>query len=119
MKPPGWPARLVEPSHPEFESAAVRWLLDLGPATWREQLAIRDHPVALAFRARHEITGRLAGARTAYSLARQELADQLSAEAVAQVLTALEGEGANLLALQREVCLVEEALKGRRWRPRL
>lgn len=119
MRPPGWPASLEEPDHPEFEAAAVRWLLDLGPASWREQALIRERPVVLAFLARHEVDGRLQGARTAYSLARQELAGEASADVVAELLSVLEAEGAALLSLQREVALVEEALQGRRWRPRL
>ena len=97
----------------------MRWLLDLGPASWREHAAIREHPVVLAFLARHEVSGRIEAARTAYSVARQELGGRVAAGEVAQLLAVLEAEGAGLLALQREVALVEEALSGKRWRPRL
>lgn len=80
---------------------------------------MRDHPVILAFRARHDVASRLDGARAAYAAARAELVDQADPPEVASFLEALEAEGAHLVALQREVVLVEEALRGRRWRPRL
>jgi hypothetical protein len=40
-------------------------------------------------------------------------------EAVAETLVALSKEGSRLAAQVREITLVEEALQGRRWRPRL
>jgi len=40
-------------------------------------------------------------------------------EALAALLEALEAEGASLVAREREIGLVEQALRGRRWRPRL
>lgn len=98
---------------------AVAWLLDLGPAEWRTMPPFREQPVLLAFRAHSDVRARLEGARAAYAAARADLGDAVAPDALAGFLEALEAEGAILLAREREVGLVEEALRGRRWRPRL
>lgn len=118
-RPPGWPSRLPDPDDPEFPSAAVAWLLDQGPGEWRALPGLRDCPPALAYRASCEIRGRLDAARSAYSGLRRELGDDVSPDRLDAALAALESEGAGLLALEREVDLVAQALRGRRWRPRL
>jgi hypothetical protein len=97
----------------------VAWLLDAGPPELRGYPALRAHPAALARVVGHHVDATLDGARRAYAGARRELADVAGPEVVADVLAVLEREGARLVALQREVALVEEALRGRRWRPRL
>lgn len=61
----------------------------------------------------------LQAARAAYAGARRDLAGLVPPEAVDETLAALSKEGAHLAALVREAGLVEEALQGRRWRPRL
>ena len=119
MRPAGWPAALTEPDDPEFPQRAMGWLFDLGPAEWRSSAVLREQPLALAFRARHDVDARLEGARAAYAAARVELSEVVEAPVVGSLLAALEAEGARLVALRREVALVEEALRGRRWRPRL
>ena len=119
MRPAGWPAGLPEPDDPEFGQRAISWLLDLGPAEWRQSPVLREQPLALAFRARYDVDARVEGARAAYAAARAELSEAVEAPVVGALLASLEAEGARLVALQREVALVEEALRGRRWRPRL
>ena len=61
----------------------------------------------------------LQAARSAYAGARRDLAGRVPPEAVAETLVALSKEGSRLAAQVREITLVEEALQGRRWRPRL
>ena len=119
MKPVGWPAGLPDPEDPDFAARAAAWLLDIGPAEWRGSHLLREHPIVLAFRARHDVQARIEGARAAYAAARAELSDAVAPQVLAGFLAALEAEGAALVALEREVTLVEEALLGRRWRPRL
>lgn len=111
--------QVPDPDDPEFVERAIGWLLDAGPGDWRLTPALRDQPVLLAFRARADVRARIEGARAAYASARAELADSIAPTDLAAFLAALEAEGARLLALEREVGLVEEALRGRRWRPRL
>ncbi len=119
MRPAGWPAAVPDPEEPDFVTRAVAWLLDIGSPDWRTMPALREQPVLLAFRAHADVRARLAGARDAYSAARAEVGDAVPPEAVAALLEALEAEGAALVAREREVALVEQALRGRRWRPRL
>lgn len=119
MKPAGWPVDVPDPEDPAFTDRAVAWLLDLGPAEWRTMSVVREQPVLLAFRAHADVRARLEGARATYSSARADLGDTVTPQALEAFLSALEAEGAALIAREREVGLVEEALRGRRWRPRL
>jgi hypothetical protein len=74
--------------------------------------------VLARFAAQH-VDGCLVAAREGYGSIRRELADLATPEVVAAALNAYEREGARLAAVQREVSLVEEALRGGRFRPRL
>jgi hypothetical protein len=117
--PPGWPAGLPPPGTPEFDAAVSGWLLDVCPPDYRGHEVLRRHPVVLARFAAHHVAAMLAGARAAYAGARRELSDVADPEVVASALVALENEGARLAALDREVGLVEEALRGHHWVERL
>ena len=117
--PTGWPAALPPPASDDFGEAVVGWLLDVCPPEYRRHLVLRRHPVVLARFATHHVSASLAGARAAYAGARRELGDLVGADVVSAALLALEQEGARLAALEREVGLVEEALRGRRWAPKL
>lgn len=117
MRPPGWPEGVADPDDPALDETAVRWLWDV-VAVPREPGSVWGlHPRALAFRAACDLDGRLQGTRAAYAQARVALAD-VDVE-LAEVLTRLEGEAAQLQRQRREVDLVAEALDGRRWRARL
>ena len=117
--PPGWPRAVPPPGAPGWEQSAVAWLLDQCPADYRGHEVLRRHPVVLARFASHHVTAALGGARAAYAAARRELGDRVDPETLDAALRALEAEGARLARAEREVALVEEALLGTRWRPRL
>lgn len=117
--PPGWPRAVPDPESAEFPARAVAWLLDLCPPDYRSQGVLRRHPVILARLANLHAQASLQAARTAYAGARRDLAGLVPPEAVEEALVALSKEGARLAAKVREAGLVEEALQGRRWRPRL
>lgn len=110
---------MPDPEDEDFVARAVAWLLDNGSPDWRTMPALREQPVLLAFRAHADTRARLTGARDAYAAARAEIGDAVTPEALAALLEALEAEGASLVAREREIGLVEQALRGRRWRPRL
>ncbi len=95
------------------------WLLDQCPADYRGYDVLRRHPEVLARFAAHHVAAALEGARAAYAGARRELRDRVDPEVLDAALRALEAEGARLSRAAREVALVEEALRGTRWRPRL
>ena len=117
--PPGWPADLPGPAHPEFGQRVTGWLLDRCPPEARQAPALRRHPLALAHLAGHCADAAVAGQRAAYTAARRELTEALGPDAIAAVLVDLEALGHDAVAAQREVGLVAEALQGRVWREKL
>lgn len=119
MRPAGWPDGVADPEADDFVKRAVAWLLDQGPGEWRTVALLREQPLLLAYLTRCDVASRLEGARKAYATARHDVGEEVDPPTLAAFLAALESEGARLLALTREVTLVEEALRGRRWRERL
>jgi hypothetical protein len=117
--PPGWPPAVPPPGVPDWEQAASEWLIDLCPADFRGYPVLRRHPVALAWLARHQVEGARQAMARALGLARAELGEALQPGVLEQVLQTLEREQARLLAAARGVHLIEEALRGRRYVPRL
>src|SRR5271166_1200831 len=117
--PPGWPAGVHPPDSEEFESTAVTWLLDVVPPDYRLHGVLRRYPVALAAMARYHTKACVEGAREGYRTARTELAGVLPPHAVDTVLAAYRKEGARLAATARAVGLVERALRGEVFTPRM
>lgn len=110
---PGWPKALVRPDDAGFVDDAVRWLLDAGPGELRTS-ELRLYPIALASHVRRLIDAEVAATRESYARARSDLGSILPADELRRVQVALEAEGARLLALAREVNLVQQALSDRR-----
>jgi hypothetical protein len=117
--PPGWPAQVRPPGSPEWERSAVGWLLDLCPPDYRAEEVLRRHPVVLARFAAHHVAGGLEAATRGLALARQELREVVPPDAVESAVAAYQRASARLAADARAVELVEQALRGRRFRPRL
>jgi hypothetical protein len=99
--------------------SALRWLLDLLPPGYREQLPLKRYPVALAVTARHHTEAVVEGARQGYRMIRVELAGQMPVREVDAVLEAYRVEGAKLAAKARAAALVERTLRGEICRPSL
>ena len=117
--PPGWPAGVHPPGSDDFESTAVGWLLDVVPPDYRLHGVLRRYPVALATMARYHSAACVEGAREGYRTARTELAGALPPHAVDTVLAAYRKEGARLAATARAVGLVERALRGEVFTPKM
>lgn len=97
----------------------MRWMLDLCPPDYRGYPTLRRHPVVLArFTALH-VEGSQLAVRRGLSEARSELRDVADADTIEAALETWHRESARLLAVRREIGLVEEALRGRRFRARL
>lgn len=109
--PTGWPRDLPPPGTGEFDERVCAWLLDRGPADLRSS-PVRTLPIALARIVAHTLSGELEGLRRAYATARVELGTDLSPDQLEMVQEALQSQGARLLQRQREVALVERALRG-------
>jgi hypothetical protein len=117
--PPGWPTGVHPPGSDEFESTAVAWLLDVVPPDYRLYGVLRRHPLALATMARHHMAACVEGARQGYRTAHTELGNALPPHAVDAVLAAYRREGRRLVATARAVSLVERALRGETFTPKL
>jgi hypothetical protein len=119
VAPAGWPPQVRPPGVPGWERSAAAWLLDLAPAEYRGYPVLTGHPVVLAVVVRHHVVAQQAGARAAVAGARREVADAIPPEALDTLLEALAQEEVRLAAAHRGVDLVEQALRGRRFAPRL
>jgi hypothetical protein len=117
--PPGWPAGVHPPGSEEFEPTAVAWLLDVVPPDYRLHGVLRRYPIALAALARYHSKACVEGARQGYRAARTELADWMPPHAIDTVLAAYRKEGARLAATARAVGLVERALRGEVFSPKM
>jgi hypothetical protein len=80
---------------------------------------LRRYPVALAAMARYHTKACVEGAREGYRTARTELGGALPPHAIDTVLTAYRKEGARLAATARAVGLVERALRGEVFSPKM
>jgi hypothetical protein len=119
VAPPGWPAAVRPPGAPDWERTAVGWLFDQCPADYRAHEVLRRHPVVLARFAAHHVAGAVEAARRGLARARDELRDVAEPEVIQAAVQAYEREGARLARTLRAVDLVEQALRGHRFRARL
>jgi hypothetical protein len=110
MVPPGWPKDLPPPGTVEFHDRVTLWLLDRSPIDLRSS-PLRHMPLALCCVVGHSLEGTLVGIRNAYRSARTLLADQITPAELLTLQQALEAQGARLAATQREIALVEVALR--------
>ncbi|MCW2598627.1 MAG: uncharacterized protein JWM02_456 [Frankiales bacterium] len=117
--PPGWPAEVLPPQAPEWERSAVGWLFDLCPPDYRAHDVLRMHPVVLARFARGHLEAAVEAARQGLRTLRAELKDVVPPEVVEAAVSAYDREGRRLVQTGRQVALVEAALRGDRWVPRL
>jgi hypothetical protein len=119
VAPAGWPPEVRPPGAPDWEGSAAPWLLDISPPELRSYPVLRRHPVVLARFAAVHTEAALEAARRALGEVRTSLRDVVAPETVEQAVRAWERETARLVARRRAVDLVEQALRGRRFRPRL
>ena len=89
------------------------------PPDYRRHPVLRRHPAALASVARYHSRACVEGAREWYRTARVELGVALPPHAVDGVLAEYKMEGFKLAATARAVELVERAIRGEVFAPRL
>jgi hypothetical protein len=104
---------------PGFAGRATGWLLDLCPAEYRGYPLLQRHPLALAWLAGRHVAAAARAADVALASARGDLAGRLPPEGIGELIEILEREQARLRRTGREVGLVEQALRGERYVPRL
>jgi len=97
----------------------VAWLLDRCPPEYRGYSGLRRHPVVLARFTVLHVEAMQQASRRGVSEARTVLRDFADTEVVERAIATWQLETERLAVLRREAGLVEEALRGRRFRPRL
>jgi hypothetical protein len=107
------------PGAPDWERTALAWLFDECPPDYRALPVLRQHPVALAWLAGRHVAGQQEACRRAMATARADLGDAVPPPVMEALLAGIETEAARLLRSSRAVALVEQALRGRRFAPRL
>ncbi|MFI7642260.1 hypothetical protein [Nonomuraea sp. NPDC049400] len=117
--PPEWPSEVVRPDQPDWESSAVVWLLDAGPAEYRAYQVLRRHPLALARMVAAHVNAAIEAARAGYRHAAHELKGQVPAADVEAVRDAYRREGPRLIELARSIAVVQQALRGEAFVPTL
>lgn len=117
--PPGWPREVLSPYAPDWEQSAVAWLLDLCPPEYRTHEVLRAHPVVLVRFGRQHVAAMVAAAREGFRTARADLGGVVTPEVLEATLAAYDREGRRLVQTGKAVDVVEAALKGERWVPRL
>lgn len=117
--PPGWPREVRPPDAPDWERSAAGWLLDQCPADYRLYPGLRRHVVVLARFALLHVEAGQAACRRGLSEARGELRDVATDAEIDAAVETWQREEARLAGVRRAVGLVEEALRGRRFVPRL
>lgn len=117
--PPGWPVAVRPPDAPRWELTAEAWLLDICPPEFRGYPTLRRHIVVLVRFAVLHVEACQAACRRGLSEARSELREVAPADVVEEAIETWLTEDARLSGVRREVGLVEEALRGKRYRARL
>jgi hypothetical protein len=119
VAPPGWPPQVRPPDAPGWERTAVEWLLDLCPSEYRRFTGLRRHVVVLARFAVLHVEAQQAATRRGLSEVRSDLRDVAEDPVIEAAVQTFLLEDARLVGVRRAVGLVEEALRGRRYRARL
>ncbi|HEU5034105.1 MAG TPA: hypothetical protein VFT62_05010 [Mycobacteriales bacterium] len=117
--PPGWPAEVRPPGTPEWERSASAWLFDQCPAGYRDHDVLRAQPLVLARFAATACEAALAAADAGLRTVRVDLRDRVPPPTVEAAVAAYEREKQRLRQVRQAVDLVERALRGERWVPRL
>lgn len=117
--PPGWPAEVRPAGAPDWQQSAAAWLFDQCPADYRAYEVLRRHPIVLARFAAGQLEASVAAARHGLATSRSELRDVADDVLIEAVLAAYDREGRRLAAALRATRLIEQALSGKTFIPRL
>ncbi len=117
--PPGWPSEVPPPAVRGWERRAVAWLLDLCPHEYRGYPLLQRHPLLMVRLTARHVAAQQAGVATAVAQLRADLAGYVPGPVVSEGIQVLEAEAARLSRCAHAVMLVERALRGQDFVPRL
>lgn len=117
--PPGWPVGVHPPGTERFEDTAVAWLFEFVPPEYRRYGVLRRYPTALSRMARQHVSAAVEAARVGFRTARTDLAGSVPAHGVEAVLDIYRREGTRLVEIAAAIDLVDTALHGGSFSPKL
>jgi hypothetical protein len=117
--PPGWPSQVRPPGAPGWEATAIAYLLDCCPADFRAYRVLRNHPVVLAQFATHFVKGQHEATQRGLEEVRTSLSEYVEPDVVDAATEAWLEQVARLARARRAVALLDEALRGRVFVPKL
>jgi hypothetical protein len=117
--PPGWPSQVRPPGASGWEATAIAYLLDCCPADFRAYGVLRNHPVVLAQFATHFVNGQHEVSQRGLAGVRTTLSEYVEPDVVEAAAQAWLEQGARLARTRRAVALLDEALRGRVFVPKL
>ncbi len=107
------------PGTPDWERTAAAYLLDCCPADFRRYPVLRRHPIVLAQFARHFVNGQAQAAQDGLADARTGLQAHVGPTVVEEAAQAWLEQAAQLARTRRAVALIDDALRGRQYVPKL
>jgi hypothetical protein len=119
VAPPGWPAEVPPPGVPGWERRAIAWLFDQCPPDFRGYDLLRRQPAVLARMAAEQVGAAAGACRRGIATARADLRGAVPPEVIDETITLYEREAGRLARVEQALRLVEAALQGRRFVPRL
>lgn len=117
--PPGWPQEVRPPGASEWEATATAYLFDCGPPDFRGSRVLQRHPVVLARFAAQFVEGQRRTAEEGLAEVRTALSGRVPPDVVQEAAEAWSEQAARLARTARAVRLVESALRGEAFVPRL
>lgn len=117
--PRGWPNRVRPPRADDWEESASAFLFDSCPPDFRRYPVLRRHPVVLASFATRFLQSQVAAVSDGLSEVRVNLRGVVDPEVIEAAVGAWQSEQSALERRLREVGLVEEALRGHLFVPKL
>jgi len=117
--PPGWPSAVFPPGASGWEASAAAFLFDCCPADLRAYRVLRNHPVVLAQFAKRFVTGQCTTIAEGLAEVRVSLGREVPPEVIEAAAQAWLRQGAQLELTRRAVGLVDDALRGARFVPKL
>lgn len=117
--PRGWPPEVLPPQVADWQASAINYLLDCCPPDFRAYPVLRRHPIVLAQFAAAVLEGQLRAGQHSLANARVSLRDHVAPHVVEEAVQTWHRELTRLRARRGAVGLIEEALRGHVFVPKL
>ncbi|WP_194793171.1 hypothetical protein [Raineyella fluvialis] len=110
---------MLPPGVDDWERSAIAFLLDCCPADFRGYPVLRRHPVVLAQFAAQVVEAQVRASEEGLARARLSLRDQVEPQVVEEAVRTWREELVRLRTIRDGIGLVDDALRGMAFVPRL